>query len=256
MRYFYDYFAKEYREHRRDKQLTSPAALLQGIRTEDISRCRIVLRSKFRGYREGVDKGPIKRLLCEYREYVYRCHAENRRDRYNAFVYYFMVDTPIGVRAIGRKLGVTKETIHNYINWTLDEILILCMGIAAVGHQEAGVRFVRMLIEYGRIFRKLAGNYVLEIFPENRERETVERSRHITGVILEQLSAAVEAYLDYCNDEHMRIDTDIRKAEILKECLVGASTADITERYGCSECTVYADMRENEKRLAAMLFDI
>lgn len=147
MRYFYDYFAKEYREHRMDKLLTSPADLFQGIGAEDISRCRIVLRNKFRGYREGVEKEPLKNLLGEYREYVYRCHSESRRARYNAFVYYFMVDTPIGAKAIGRKLGVTKETIHNYINRTLDEILILCMGIAAVGHPETGVRFVRALIE-------------------------------------------------------------------------------------------------------------
>lgn len=259
MRYFYDYFAKEYREHRRYKHTTDrlyPADLLQGIEPEAISRCRIALRSKFRGYRAGADKEPLKMLLGEYREYVYRCHDEIRKDCYNAFVYHFMVDAPVGVKAIGGKFGVAKETIHNYINRTLDEILILCMGIAAVELKGTGEDYVRSLIEYNRIFQRLAGDYVLEIFPEDKERETVERSRHITGLILRQISAAVEAYIGYCNDEHMRIDTDIRKSEVLRKCLEGVPLAAIAERYGCSESTVYSDIRENEKRLAAMLFDI
>ena len=67
---------------------------------------------------------------------------------------------------------------------------------------------------------------------------------------------AVEAYSGYCNDKHTCIDTDIRKAEILEKCLAGIRPAAIAEEYGCCESTVYADIRENERRLAAMLFDV
>lgn len=71
---------------------------------------------------------------------------------------------------------------------------------------------------------------------------------------MEQLTDAARAYSRYCNDEHTHIDADIRKAEILEKCLAGVPPAAIAKEYGCCESTVYADIRENERRLAAMLF--
>ena len=84
----------------------------------------------------------------------------------------------------------------------------------------------------------------------------VEQGRRATGRIIEQLTEAVEAYFEYCSDGYPPIDTDIRKAEILRKCMAGISPAAIAEEYGCCQSTVYADIRENERRLAAMLFDI
>lgn len=101
----------------------------------------------------------------------------------------------------------------------------------------------------------MAGDYVSCLFPGKREREAVERGRRATRRGMGQLAEAVEAYSGYCNDGHFSIDVDIRKAEILQKCIAGASPAAIAEGYGCCQSTVYADIRENERRLAAMLFD-
>lgn len=98
----------------------------------------------------------------------------------------------------------------------------------------------------------MTGDYVLSLFPEHEK--MVERSRQRTEDILEQLTEAVGAYSEYCNDEHTRINTDIRKADILEKCIADVSPTAIAKEYGCCESTVYADIRENARRLAAMLF--
>lgn len=257
MKYFYDYFARQYRESRNGKLLPAPAAIFQGIKPEDVKSCRRVLKNSFAGYREGRNTEALKRLLGEYREYVSSCHDEHAKDRYNAFVYRYMVEVHVGSRAIAAKLGVVKETVLNYIDRCIDEMLMLCMGIpAVVDPPEDKEAAVCMLIQCSRLFYDMTGDYVLRLFSGKREMAAVEQGRQLTKDIMGQLADAVKAYSEYCNDEHTRIDTDIRKAEILEKCLAGVPTAAITEEYGCCESTVYADIRENERRLAAMLFDV
>lgn len=254
MTYFYDYFAKEYRESRKDKLTPAPVVPFQDIKLEDVRSCRKMLQNAFIGYRAGRNAEVLKRLLGDYREYVVGHHDGHAKDRYNAFVYRYMVEAQVGAGAIGRKLGVTKETVYNYLTKALDEMLILCIGIPAADRiPEDKENYTGWLIENGRLFRRMVGVYVLSLFPEHEK--MVERSRQRTGDILEQLTAAVEAYSEYCNDEHTRINTDIRKADILAKCIAGVSPAAIAKEYGCCVSTVYADIRENSRRLAAMLFE-
>lgn len=257
MTYFYDYFAKEYREGRRGKLLPAPAAMFQSIKPEDVKNCRRTLKNSFAGYREGRNTEALKRLLGGYREYVSSCHDEHAKDRYNTFVYRYMVEVHVGNRAIAAKMGVVKETVLNYIDRCVDEMLMLCMGIPAIMKPpEEKEEAVCMLIQGSRLFDGMVGDDVLCLFSGKRERVAVEQGRQLTKNIMEQLADAVKAYSEYCNDEHTRIETDIRKAEILEKCLAGVSPAAIAEEYGCCESTVYADIRENERRLAAMLFDV
>lgn len=256
MRYFYDYFARQYRDRNRDKLWPVPAAMFQSIKPEDVKSCRRVLKNLFAGYREGRNKEALKRLLGEYREYVSGSRDEHAKDRYNAFVYRYMVEVHVGSRAIAEKLGVVKETVLNYVNRCIDEILILCMGIpAVVDLPEDKETAVRMLVDGSSLFNGMTGDYVLCLFAGKREMVAVEQGRQLTMDIMGQLADAVRAYFEYCNDEHTRIDTDIRKAEILEKCLDGVPPAAIAEEFGCCESTVYADIRENEKRLAAMIFE-
>lgn len=197
----------------------------------------------------------MKKLLGEYREYVSGCHDGQARDRYNAFVYRYVLEVPVGSRTIAAKLGVAKETVFNYVNRCFDEMLALCMGMPAVVKlPEDGEAAVRMLVDGSRLFSSMAGNYVLCLFLGKRERAAVERGRQITRRIMGQLADTVGAYSKYCNDEGIHIDTDIRKAGVLQECLSGKPPAAIAKEYGCCQGTVYADIRENERRLAAMLF--
>lgn len=256
MTYFYDYFAKEYRESGKDKGLLDPAAILRGISLEDVQSCRKVLKNSFAGYREGRNAETLKRLLGEYREYVACCHDGRAKDRYNAFVYRYMVEIHVGSRAIAAKLGVVRETVLNHIDRCIDEMLILCMGVPAAGGAKGKEEAIRMLVDGSRLFQGMAGDHIFCLFPGKKQRAAVERGRRITKDVMGQLDAAVGAYYGYCNDGHTRIDTEIRKAEILKKCLAGVPPAAIAEEYGCSESTVYADIRENERRLAAMLFDV
>ena len=168
-----------------------------------------------------------------------------------------MVRVYVGSRAIAARLGVARETVWNYINRCMDEMLMLCMGIsAAVDPPEEKEAAVCMLIQGSRLFGGMAGDDVLCLFSGKREREAVQQGRQLTKGIMEQLADAIRAYSRYCNDEHTHIDTDVRKAEILQKCLAGVSPAAIAEEYGCCQSTVYGDIRENERRLAAMLFDI
>lgn len=253
--YFYDYFVKEYREGKRDKLLSSPTAMFRNIEPEDVQSCRRVMKNAFAGYREGSNTEILKRLLREYREYISCCHDEHAKDRYNAFVYRYMVEVHVGSRAIAAKLGVVRETVLNYINRCIDEMLMLCMGIpAAMELPEDKEEAVGMLIDGSRLFCGMAGDYVLCLFLGQRERAAVKWGRQLTRDIMGKFTDAVGAYSGYCNDKHTHIDTDIRKMEILEKCLAGVPPAAIAEEYGCCESTVYVDIRENERRLSAMLF--
>lgn len=257
MRYFYDYFARAYKESRRGELLSAPAAMFQGIRPEEVQQCRKILKNSFAGYREGRNADVLKRLLGEYQKYVSSCYDKQAKDRYNAFVYQYMLEIHVGSRAIAAKMGVTRETILSYVYRCIDEMLMLCMGIpAVVVMPENGEAAVRMLVDGSRLFSALAGYYVLCLFPGKRERAAVEQGRKFTRRVMVQLADAVKAYSDYCNDSSIRIDTDIRKAEILEKCLDGIPPAAIARGYGCCESTIYADIRENERRLAAMLFEV
>lgn len=255
MKYFYDYFARQYRESRNGKLLPAPTAIFQGIKPEDVKNCRRTLKNSFVGYREGRNVEILKRLIVEYREYISCCYNEHAKDRYNAFIYHYMVEEHVGVNAIGAKLGVTKKNVYIYINRVLDEILILCMGIPAASGLEYKETIVRTLIKDNSLFKNTTGEYVLSLFPDKQQQRMLEQSRQLTMYVMEQFAEAVGAYKDYCNDEHTHIDTDIRKMEVLEKCLAGVLPTVIAEEYKISESTVYADMRENEKRLVAMLFD-
>lgn len=255
MTYFYDYFARQYREGRNGSLLPAPAAIFGNIESEDVRSCRLVLKNAYANYRTGTNAEDLKRLIGEYRKYVSCCHDEQARDRYNAFVYRYMLEMPVGSRAIAAKLGVAKETVFNYVNRCFDEMLVLCMGIPAAHPPDDTEATVGMLIQCSRLFNGMTGDYVCSLFAGKKEKAAVEQGRHLTKDIMGQFADAVRAYSEYCNDEHTRIDTDIRKAGILEKCFAGVPAAAIAEEYGCCEGTVYADIRENERRLAAMLFE-
>lgn len=255
MPYFYDYFAKEYRDKHKEGLFPAPVAMFRGIR-QDVQGCRWVLKNAFAGYCEGRNAEVLKRLVMEYREYISSCNDEGAKERYNAFAYRYMVGVHAGSRAIATKLGVVKETVYNYTDRCIYEMLVLCMGIpAAEEHLGTKERIVRTLAGNCRLLQDMAGEYVLLLFPGRKQGQAVERGREITKDALRQFAEAVEAYLDYCRDGHTRIDTDIRRAWVLERCIDGISPAAIAEEYGCCESTIYADIRENDKRLAAMLFD-
>lgn len=256
MTYFYDYYAKEYRKAHREKLLPAPAAILQDVGSDKVCSCRKVLSNAFLGYREGRNRVLLKKLLNEYRDYVSEFCDECIKDRYNAFVYRYMLDVPVGYRAIGQRLGISKETAGIYVRRVIDEMLTLCMGIpAAADTQGESTVFVRMLIDRNRIFQSMSGKYVLLLFPGQQERKTIEQGRKFTKETMQWMTETIEAYFVYCNDTNTRIDTDIRKAEILKKCMSGISVSCPAEEYGCTETTIYSDMRENENRLAAMMFE-
>lgn len=256
MTYFYDYFAKDYRERRGGELFSAPAAICKNIKREDVESCRRVLKNAFSLYREGRKVDLLKRLFEEYKVYVAGCGDECAKNIYNAFVYRYMLEVHVGSRAIAAKFGVSKETVHNYINRCIDEMLVLCMGIAATDMPYEKERAVGLLINKNRLFNNMAGDYVLDIFPGRRERAAVKQGRQITKDIMGQFREALKSYADYCNDKNTRIETDIRKAEVLQKCLDLAAPAAIAEEYGLCETSVYADIRENKKRLAAMLFDV
>lgn len=254
MTYFYDYFAKEYRQKKGNKLFPAPAAIFQIVKPEEVKNCRTVLKNTFAGYRNGTNTKLLKKLLEKYQQYVVCQYDEHAKDRYNAFVYQYMVEAYVGSRAIAVKLGVVKETIYGYINRCIDEMLMLCMGIPAAKQVKNKEAFIHMLIEGSRLFNNMAGEYVLSFFPGEKEKAAVKQARQLTKNIMEQLTNGICAYSKYCNDKHTFIDTDVRKSEILAKCLEGVPVCAIAKEYGCCESTIYFDIRENEKRLAAMMF--
>jgi hypothetical protein len=111
MTYFYDYYAKEYRERHKDQLLTPPSTVRSDVWRERVLVCRNVLRNAYVGYRQGRNTEELKRLLGEYKGYVSRVGDECARNRYNAFVYRYMIDTPVGWKAIGGRIGVSRDTV-------------------------------------------------------------------------------------------------------------------------------------------------
>ena len=53
MTYFYDYFARQYREGRNGSLLPAPAAIFGNIEPEDVRNCRLVLKNAYANYRMG-----------------------------------------------------------------------------------------------------------------------------------------------------------------------------------------------------------
>lgn len=257
MTYFYDYFAKEYRVQHRNRLITSFSSVNGGVGHDRVAICKKVLKNAYAGYREGRDTEALKRLLGEYREYISQCGDELAKSRYNAFVYRYMFDVPVGLKAIGEKLNVSKDTVGIYINRVTDELLMLCMGLpAAVDTPKDNVALVRTLIDKNRILRSMSGEYVLSLFHGQRERMDVERGRRLTTEVLEWLDDTAKAYTDYCNDEDTRIETDINMSDVLNRCLSsGADCSRIAEEIGYSYYSVCNYMRENERRLSAMMFE-
>lgn len=253
--YFYDYFVKDYQKKHEERQFNDPAAIFRNIERERVRICRKVLRNAFSGYRDGQKMETLKKLIGEYRNYISEHPDERAKDRYNAFVYRYMVSSHVGMKAIAVKLGVTKDSVRVYIDRALDELLMFCMGIPAMTkYPEEKEKVVQMLIDGSRIFDNLAGDYVIDLFPGRTERDAVEHGRQLTDTVMEIFAEAAVAYSNYCKDSNTSIDTDIRKAEILGKCLAGVPCCQIAEEYGCCEGTIYSDMRDNEKRLAAMIF--
>jgi hypothetical protein len=117
------------------------------------------------------------------------------------------------------------------------------------------VEVVKNLIEKNRILNNMAGEYVLSLFPGQNERRYVECGRSLTTAAIEKFNEAVKAYMDYCYDSDTHVDTDINMAVVLDRCLSsGADCSRIAEEMGCSYHTVRDYMRENERRITAMIF--
>jgi hypothetical protein len=256
MTYFYDYYAKEYRERHKDQLITTLSSIWGDVWSERLLICRNVIKNAYAGYREGRNTEELKRLLGEYKGYVSEIGDESARNRYNAFVYRYMIDTHVGWKAIGGRLGVSRDTVGVYINKALDEILIMCMGVPyAIGTPNNRTEAVKALIEKNRILNNMAGEYVLSLFPGQNERRYAERGRSLTTDVMEKFNEAVKAYMDYCYDGDTHIDTDINMAGVLDRCLSsGADCSRIAEKMGCSYHTVRGYMRENERRITAMMF--
>lgn len=257
MDYYYDYYAKEYRSRKTKGSLWhSPSAILASVPMEDIKGCREALKRAFDGYRHGRNTEVLKRLLGGYKGYVSEHGDENAKNRYNAFVYRYMSGICVGPGAIAGKLGVSKGTAFNYINSCTDDLLVLCMGIPAYRYkadsQEAAVSFV--IRNYALLSRQ-SEDYILDIFQKNADRAAVKSGRLHTQRILQQLTDAAKAYIEYCRDDRANIDTDFRKADVLERCLAGCSVQCIAEQCGTSEDTIYNDIRDNGRRLTALLFE-
>lgn len=257
MNYYYDYYASEYRSRQTKGSLWhSPAAILASVPMEDIKDCREALKRAFDGYRYGRSTEVLKRLLGEYKGYVSEYGDENAKNRYNAFVYRYMSGICVGPGAIAGKLGVSKGTAFNYITGCTNDLLVLCMGISAYRHkadsQEAAVSF---LIRNYALLTKQSEDYILAIFRKNADRVAVESGRLHTQRILQQLTEATKAYINYCKGDRVCIDTDIRKAEVLELCLAGCTVQSIAEQCGTSDDTIYNDIRDNGQKLAALLFE-
>lgn len=153
---------------------------------------------------------------------------------------------------LAKKLGVSMGTVWNYIDKALDELLAMCMGIPAAVERNDCTTYVRKIIDGSRLFESMSGEYIFELFPAHKG--VVAQSQKHTDRILNCFHIALNEYLEYCRDMTVAIDADIRKADVLMDCLAGASCGSIAEKYRCSEETVYSDIRENERKLAAMLF--
>ena len=57
-----------------------------------------------------------------------------------------------------------------------------------------------MLIDGSRLFRAMAGDYVLCLFPGKRQMAAVEHGRQITKDIMGRFADAVRAYSQYCKE--------------------------------------------------------
>lgn len=253
--YFYENVRKGYVRLRPDKYFwPSVKDVVGNIEPKEGGSLKTILRRNFEEYREGVNTEALKELLTAYRTYVSKLSDETAKDKYNTFVYRYMSGKCVGIGAIAKKLGVSKETVFNYINSCLNDMLMMCIGIYATEKeccsQEATVGF---LISNYSLFSILPEKYVFDIF-RGSKKPIVENNRIHTKRILKQFTEVIEEYKEYCRDEETVIDTDVRKAVVLELCLDNWSVQKIADKLRLSEETVYSDIRANRKRLEYILF--
>ena len=254
MTYFEEYFLKEYKARAYAKGYKFPCDIGQQMSDEEWKKLRNILRNSYFQYRTGKRcADALQELLMDYKKI-----AENRTElyskrRYNTFVYKYMVDIFIGNKAIASKMRVSVDTVQNDLRHVLDDLMLLCMGLPAAScNINSQRKCIQFMVKNKDLLLYPIGNYVDVIWCQHGQaiREWHKKSVEIT----EHMLKAAVAYAAYCRDEENPSDVDRRKADVLEDCLNGMNYENIAEKYGCSIDTIYDDMRDNETKLAQMLF--
>ena len=254
MTYFEEYFLREYKERADVSGCRFPCDTGQKVSVEELKRIRNILRNAYVQYRtEKRYAGTLRKLLVDYKKIAEDRTEPYSKRRYNIFVYKYMVDICIGNKAIASKMKVSEDTVQNDLKHVWNDLMLMCIGLpAASGSLNSQRKCIQFMLRNKDLLLYPTGDYVNEIWYQHgqRIREWHKESVEIT----EQLLKVISDYLEYCRDEDNPSDVDRRKADVLEDCLNGMNYETIAEKYGCDISTIYDDMRENETKLAQMLF--
>ena len=254
MTYFDEYFLKGYKARAEVREYRFPCDIEQKRKAEEQKCIRNILRNSYVQYRtEKRNTDALRKLLMDYKKIVEKRTESYSKRRYNVFVYKYMVDIFIGNKAIASKMNVSVDTVQNDLRYVLDDLVLLCIGLpAASGNINSQRKCIQFMLKNKDLLLYPVGNYVDAIWCQYGQiiREWHKKSVEIT----EQMLKAADAYMEYCRDKENPSEVDGRKADMLEDNLNGMSYEAIAEKYGCSIDTIYDNMRDNETRLAQMLF--
>lgn len=216
---------------------------------------RNLVKTMLAGYRqqEGTSKAMVEELMEAHAGYCRMQQGnEATRRRHNTMVYRYMMKTMLHSGAVAVKMGVSKKTVCNDINKAMDEIMVLCFGLPAVGdHPETCREGVKSLLRNYRLLRQsecISGKLIWE----NRERERAECRRR-TRTALESMEKMLQIYEGFVADSSFPEMQGRRLEELRGFYLAGSSISDLATAGGVSEDTVYADVNLMIGRLAELL---
>lgn len=254
MTYFEEYFLKEYKARADVREYKFPCDIGQQASVEELKSIRNILRNACVQYRtEKRCAGTLRKLLVDYKKIAESRVEPYFKRRYNVFIYKYMVDMFIGNKAIASKMRVSVDTVQNDLRDVLDDLMLMCIGVpAASGNMNSQRKCIQFMLKNKDMLLYPDGNYMDEIWYQYGQaiREWHKKSVEIT----EQMLKATAAYVEYCRDEENFSEVDRRKADVLEDYLHGMNYEAIAEKYGYSIDTIYGDMRDNETKLAQMLF--
>ena len=222
-----------------------------------VEKYRDILKNGYLKYRTTQKHGAeLKKVLLHYKAMIQGYEdgkSEIEKRRYNAFVYKYMTDVCVGNKAIAAKLNVSKDTVNLDINYVIEKMLVLFFGVPALTNElkDSKAFLIRNVFDNICLLNNPLPESTLCIF--GGYRDAVMEIRKVSSNFMKAFLDACNAYAEDLNDAE-RQSTESHRREVLLARLEGKSYKNIAADLQIDISLIYDISKENERRLAEMIF--